>query len=166
MDAPLKAVWFATRKYPPRTGGMEKLAQQIASALAANGPAVILPWRHSQIGLPLFVAWAALRILYGRARGRVSVLYVGDPVLCILAALVRHARIPVVITVHGLDVLFPSVMYQRYLRTFFWHRFDRYVCISNYVAGLLTKHGISPERLVVVAPGIALDTSYDASQAH
>ena len=159
MGEVLKAIWFVTRKYPPTPGGMEKLARQIASALTAHGPFVLVRWSRSQWGLPLFMAWAAFRILCGRASRSIAVLYLGDPVLSALGMLVRKSGIPVVVTVHGLDVLFPSRAYQRYLRRFFWNRFDGYVCISQHVADILVAGGVPTQRIRVLPPGIDLARS-------
>ena len=71
----------------------------------------------------------------------------------------RKSGIPVVVTVHGLDVLFPSRAYQRYLRRFFWNRLDGYVCISQHVADVLAAGGVPAQRIRVLQPGIDLPRS-------
>ena len=145
-----------TRKYPPGVGGMERLAEQIVSTLRKRGPLVLIRWRRSQAGLPLFVLWAAIRIVCGLARGTISVLYLGDPVLLVLGTLARRRGVPVLVTVHGLDVLYPGRIYQSYLRHFFWERCDGYVCISRFVADVLQERGISRNRIHVLPLGIDL----------
>jgi phosphatidylinositol alpha-1,6-mannosyltransferase len=154
MDEAVANIWYVTRKYPPSVGGMQRLAHQIVTALRAEHSPVVIAWSRSQLGLPLFVAYAAVRILVGRLRGRISVLYLGDPVLAVLGAIVRGAGIPVLITVHGLDVLYSNRPYQAYLRRFFWGRCDLYVAISQRVAQVLESRGIAPARIEVALPGI------------
>lgn len=150
----MKAVWYVTRKYPPSVGGMERLAYQIATALHAGPAPVVIASSGSRLGLPFFVAWAAIRIAWGRFRRNISVLYLGDPVLAILGSLVRERGIPLVVTVHGLDILYPSPMYQAYLQRWFWGRFDCYIAISHFVEGLLRERGMLPSRIEIVPPGI------------
>lgn len=152
----MRYVWYVTRKYPPSVGGMQRLAGQIAMSLRARGSAIVLAWGGSQAGLPLFAIWAALRILWGRMRGDIGVLYLGDPILSGLALLVRGTSTRIAVTVHGLDVLYPNRLYQVYLRRCFWGKFDTYIAISSAVAELLRARGIAPERVAVAPPGIDL----------
>jgi len=133
---------------------MQRLAHQIVTALRAEHAPVVIAWSRSQLGLPLFIAYAALRILWGRSRGRISVLYLGDPMLAVLGALVRGGGIPILVTVHGLDVLYPNRAYQAYLRRFFWGRCVLYVAISERVAHVLESHGIARSRIEIAVPGI------------
>ncbi len=150
----VRDVWYVTRKYPPSVGGMQRLAYQIATAIRVGHSPEVIAWPRSQLGLPLFMAHAAMRILWGRLRGRISVLYLGDPMLALLGALVRGGGIPVLVTVHGLDVLYPNCVYQAYLRRFFWGRCDLYVAISERVAQLLESQGVVRSRIEVAPPGI------------
>jgi hypothetical protein len=65
MDEAVANIWYVTRKYPPSVGGMQRLAHQIVTALRAEHSPVVIAWSRSQLGLPLFVAYAAVRILVG-----------------------------------------------------------------------------------------------------
>jgi phosphatidylinositol alpha-1,6-mannosyltransferase len=161
----VRDVWYVTRKYPPSVGGMQRLAYQIATALRAGHSVEVIAWPRSQLGLPFFMAHAAMRILWGRSRGRISVLYLGDPMLAVLGALVRGAGIPVLVTVHGLDILYPNRAYQAYLRRFFWGRCDLYVAISERVAQLLESRGVARSGIEVAPPGIDMTATPPPSRS-
>jgi phosphatidylinositol alpha-1,6-mannosyltransferase len=93
-------------------------------------------------------------MLVGLAGRRISAVLLGDPALAILGRLAAVWGVPVVCVVHGLDVTWPNAAYQAYLRTFFWRRFDAYVCISKHTAGLVLAGGAPPERVFVVPVGV------------
>ncbi|MGO4780094.1 hypothetical protein AB4084_31940, partial [Lysobacter sp. 2RAB21] len=81
----MKPVWYLTRKFPPSRGGMQQLSHHIAAELAALRPLVLVRWWAGQWGLPLFAAWALLRLSWGLLRRQVRVVLIGDPVLSVLA---------------------------------------------------------------------------------
>jgi phosphatidylinositol alpha-1,6-mannosyltransferase len=75
-------------------------------------------------------------------------------VLSALALLPRWFGVPVAVTVHGLDIEHRSWIYQLYLRLFFWHRLQAYVCISRHVRDLMLGRGADAEQLLVIPVGI------------
>ncbi len=146
--------WLLTRKHPPSVGGMQALSFELAQGLRRLRPVTVLAWGHGQWGLPLFFAYAFARLLPALVLGRVSVLHLGDPVLAALAWLPRLFRVPVVVTVHGLDITHPSPIYQAYLRVCFWGRVDAYACISGHVRDRVLAAGIPAQRVLVITPGV------------
>ena len=65
-------------------------------------------------------SWCAARYRSSRcgARRRIAILHLGDPVLAPLGRLAKLFRIPVCVTVHGLDITYPHPMYRLWLRIF------------------------------------------------
>ena len=147
-------LWMLTRKHPPSVGGMQQLSYHLAEELRARRPVTVIAWGRGQWGLPIFFATAFVRVLLGLATRRISVLHLGDPALAALAWLPKRCGVPVLVTVHGLDITFRSAFYQRYLRWFFWGRMDAYACISRHVAALVLAAGIEPERVEVIPVGM------------
>ena len=146
--------WLLTRKHPPSVGGMQLLSFELVQGLKAIRPAQVLAWGRGQWGLPLFFIYAFARLVPALVRGRVSVLHLGDPVLAALAWLPRLFRVPVAVTVHGLDISFPSPIYQAYLRLCFWGRMQAYVCISRHVRDRVLAAGMADEQVVVIPLGV------------
>jgi phosphatidylinositol alpha-1,6-mannosyltransferase len=84
----------------------------------------------------------------------VSVLHLGDPVLAALSWLPRLFRVPVAVTVHGLDISFPSLVYQAYLRLCFWGRMQAYICISRHVRDRVLAAGMPAGQVLVIPVGV------------
>ncbi len=154
MGEALRAIWYVTRKYPPSVGGMQRLAHQIARSLQARTDTVVVRWGRSQAGLPIFIMYAAARLVWGVARNKVGLLHLGDPALAALGLIARVRGVPVIATVHGLDVTYRGSIYRWYLNRFFWRHLDGYICISHFVADLLIARGISRDRIRVIPLGI------------
>lgn len=146
--------WLLTRKHPPSVGGMQLLSYELAKNLRALRPVTVLSWGRGQWGLPLFFIYAFARLVPALVRGRVSVLHLGDPVLAALAWLPRLFRVPVAVTVHGLDISYPSPIYQAYLRLCFWGRMQAYVCISRHVRDRVLAAGMPSEQVLVIPVGV------------
>jgi glycosyltransferase involved in cell wall biosynthesis len=82
-----------------------------------------------------------------------DIVHIGDPVLSFVGWCIQKIRhIPVVVTVHGLDITYTNPVYQLYLRLFF-RSFDTYITISDYVQTLLTTHRVSG-TITVIPPGV------------
>ena len=145
--------WLLTRKHPPSVGGMQQLSFHLVSGLRALRPVTVVAWRRGQWGLPIFFLVAFARLLPALLFKRVSVLHLGDPALSALAFLPKLFGVPVVVTVHGLDITWPARIYQLYLRLFFWRRMDTYVAISRHVRDALLAAGIKPEQVLVIGLG-------------
>ena len=158
-------LWMLTRKHPPSIGGMQQLSFQLASHLRGLRPITLVAWGHGQWVLPLFLLVASFRILAGLLRGSISVLHIGDPALAALAWLPRRLGVPVVATVHGLDISYGNRIYQAYLRQFFWRRMSGYVCISHHVADMVVAHGIDAGQVHVVPVGIIEPAQVPADSA-
>lgn len=157
-------LWIVTRKHPPAVGGMEELSFQTARQLARRRPVRLISWGHSQRWLPLFAAYATLRLLGGLLRRRVSILLLGDPVLAVLGWLSSAFGVPVICVVHGLDLTWRNSAYQAYLRTFFWRRIDGFICISRHTAELVRRRGVTDARIFVVPVGVAAPSQIAPAQ--
>ncbi len=91
------------------------------------------------------------------ASRHVDIVHIGDPVLSFVGwCIAKFRQIPVVVTVHGLDILYPNPLYQLYLKLFF-RNFTHYIAISEYAKKLLRKQGVH-KNVTVIPPGIT-DTS-------
>lgn len=147
--------WFVTRKYPPAIGGMERLSYEVTTRLSALQPSTIVA-RRGRSPTPIFIVLSALRLLRACAHREVGLVHLGDPVLAPLALVPRAFGVPVVVTLHGLDVVHASAAYRAW-RKLFLRRFDAYICISEATRAAAVAAGLPPERLHVI--GIGTDAS-------
>src|SRR5437762_1247195 len=108
-------ILFITRKHPPSIGGMQKLSQSLTREVGRRAATATIAWGRSALGLPWFLGYAvykSARII--RANPQIEVIHLSDAVLAPFGVLLKRLfRLPVVVTVHGLDITFPEANYQR-----------------------------------------------------
>lgn len=145
--------WFVTRKYPPAIGGMERLSYEVTTRIARRRPTRVLAMRGGAWRLPAFLFTAAARLLVASAKGDVAFVHLGDPVLAPLACIARACRIPVAVTLHGLDIVYAAPAYRAW-RKIFLRGFDAYVCISETARRAAHAAKLPVGRLHVIGIGI------------
>ncbi len=145
------SVLFVTRAYPPQRGGMERFSYDLTTSIAARTRAHIIANRFGRRALPLFLPLALARA--SRQRAAYDILHLGDPVLGSIGWILKTSRNhPTAMTIHGLDILYPSRLYQWYLSRFLG-TVDLFICISTYVERAL-KERFPAARTVSIPPGI------------
>lgn len=157
-----------TWNFPPRRGGIENLIGRLCIGLrkkhavfvitshSASDPsmngAIFRPrWR----GLLMFFLYALFRgavVLYRNPN--IEVILGGSalvtPLVLILARLFRRRA---VVQTHGLDLIYPKIVYQ--LLCVRWIRFcDRIIANSRYTASSAEQKGARASSIVVVPPGV------------
>lgn len=159
-----------SRAYGENAGGMERLSFEFISELKKSSVCEVTSLVHetkqgrsllaTRIASVLFVLGVLPRaILQSR---NVDIVHIGDPVLSFIGWCIRAVRkVPIAVTVHGLDVSYTSNVYQLYL-TLFFRSFDAYIAISEHAKELLNKKRVSG-KVVVIPPGIR-DVFYDNSK--
>ncbi len=150
---------MVTRACGQRGGGLERLSYELIQALSARTDvqAEVIQHRGGRTTSPLFVFLSLPGVL--AAARRADVIHLGDPLLAFSGWLVKKIYgKPVAVNVHGLDIVYPGLLYQTYLK-FFFRSFDAYFSISRYVNKLLVQHRTGGAH-VVINPGVS-DRFYD-----
>ncbi|OGY31325.1 MAG: hypothetical protein A3C02_04625 [Candidatus Andersenbacteria bacterium RIFCSPHIGHO2_02_FULL_45_11] len=166
-------ILFISRAYSEHAGGMERLSFELIGVFRSTPPpyqggdrgglsvttivnetnpgASLLSTRLQSIIFALSVLPKALV-----ASKNADIVHIGDPVLSFVGwCIARMRHIPVIVTVHGLDVSYPSPLYQLYLRTFF-RSFSGYIAISEHAKKLMQRHRVRGS-IFVIPPGIRDD---------
>lgn len=170
-----------TWNFPPRQGGMEQLLGNVCDELSKNHKLFIITayadhscppkagiFRPDRPGLIVFFAYALWKgALLLRCHRDIRVVFGGSvlvtPLVCILA---RIFRCKALIQAHGLDLLYPSFVYQIFI--VWWLPFcDQVVANSGYTASLAKDKGALEESITTIHPGVhwqrfALPTAMDA----
>lgn len=128
---------------------MEKLSAEFVAALGRKTRVRVIANHHGKIALPWFLPWAAIQLL--RNASHADVIHLGDPLLTFLLPLLPRLRKPVTVTVHGLDVLYPSPLYQMLLCRSF-PRVSLAFCISRF-AEQKVRERFPTVKAVVLSPG-------------
>lgn len=154
-------VLFISRAYRDNAGGMERLSYELINELRKL-PAIeatVIGYGGPRLFFPMYFALNLPRILW--LVRKTELVHLGDPVLSGIGWLLQRLwNKPIAVTVHGLDVAYPTRLFHWYLQLFF-RTFDLYLPISNHAAKLLTPWHVSG-NVKVIAPGIS-DRFYDPS---
>jgi phosphatidylinositol alpha-1,6-mannosyltransferase len=159
-------VLFLSWNFPPTMGGMEYVAENLFESLnAGHRVSALVPWaddervrhgveRASGRGIAAYV-----RFVFGRG-WRLCRQERPDVMLCVsvvpgLPAVVlsRMFRIPVVILVHGSDVLHPGFLYQRVIRLIL--RCATLIAANScQTKKFMVDAGFNADRIEVIYPGV------------
>lgn len=143
-------VLVISHKYPPSIGGMQTHCYKLVQELEKRSTVHPLIWKSNYPrGLffltVVFRAWLKLR-----KNKNIRVIYINDGLMALVCTpLLFLTKVPMTVTIHGLDVNFPSGLYQWWVRKFL-NRFDKIIAVSEPTAALCLEKGLKPERVVKV----------------
>jgi glycosyltransferase involved in cell wall biosynthesis len=151
----LPIILFITRKHPPSIGGMERLSYNLITQMRVRVQARAITWGGSQAALPLFFLYALVKSMQLGVRG-LDLVHIGDPVLAPIGYIMKRLfDVPVVVTVHGLDITFSPQPYQRIIPRLL-RSMDRVVCISKSTYDACIERGMSAEQCLIIHPGVSI----------
>ncbi len=145
---------FITRKYPPSVGGMEALSYYMTTTVSRHISVHIIKWGGAQKWVPFFVIYAFIQALFVLLSKPITLIHIGDPVLAPLGMLLRFlSRCPVIVNVHGLDVIYPNWLYQAIIPACL-RKLDHVIAISEYTRQACIARGIPTERITIIPVGV------------
>ncbi len=145
-------VLVISHKYPPSIGGMQRQCFELVQGLKKHGTVHLLV----QVGVskPVFfltVVKKARKML--RENPSINLVYVNDGLMAlILTPLLKYLRIPIVATIHGLDIVFPMPFFQRWVGRNLT-RYDGIIAVSEATRAECISRGLSPEKTHMVKNG-------------
>ncbi len=142
-----------SHKYPPSIGGMQKQCFELVQQLHTSHEVVEVIYKGNGSNiLFLFTAWwRALKIL--RRDKNIDLIYANDGLMAFfLTPLYWFSSIKRVVTIHGLDIVFPFGLYQKWARKYL-NRFDAIIAVSDATAKELLSRGIRQDLVKVVKNG-------------
>lgn len=148
-------ILFITRKHPPSVGGMQRLSQSLTREVGRLTPTRTIYWGGSTVFLPFFIVYAFMKSLFMVPHSnQVKLIHLSDALLTPLGLALRLLlRVPVVVTVHGLDVTYSPRLYQ-WLIPICLRRMDRVICVSGYTRKQCIRRGVPPAICDVVPNGV------------
>lgn len=153
-------VLFITRCYPPVIGGMEKVSYELTSHLANLADIHLIANRKGKKNLPFFLPYALLRALFLIKRHAIDIVHLGDASLAPLGVIIKSVfKLPVVSTVHGLDVTYSNKLYRRIIPKHL-KRLDKLICISEHTSIECQKINLPSSKYMVIPNGIKPDEFY------
>lgn len=148
------AILFVSHKYPPATGGMEKQCYELVEGMRKYAQVYTLILAEGQSRLHFF--WNLERSILEQIRLHpdISVVHFNDALIGAVAA--RHTgyrHLKRMVTVHGLDVVFPNRTYQQRIFPRF-AEYDQLIAVSKATAQACIDRGIPVQRVTVVPNGV------------
>lgn len=145
---------FISYKHPPSIGGIQIQNKALVDSIEQTHRVHRLIWDgHSS--LPLFLSTAAARargIL--QANPQISVVHLCDALMgFFMLPLTAVSQVPMVVTVHGLDVVLPIKLWE-HMAVRRLNRYDAVIPVSEGTAQACRERGVAPERLRVVKNGV------------
>ncbi len=142
-----------SHKYPPSIGGMQKQCFELVEGLRVKHHLheLIYRGRGSNIAFLFAAAWRALRIL--RKERNIQFVYANDGLMAFFLTPVQwFSKVPLIATIHGLDVVFPLNLYQKWLKRYL-NRYRALIAVSDATAKELKTRGIRKDIVHMVRNG-------------
>jgi len=151
-------ILFVSHKYPPATGGMERQSFELINGMRKLVKVHALVYEGKESRLRFF------RLLNKRIHKiikdnpGITVIHFNDGLIAAFSLFItRNIRLKRAITLHGLDVVFPSSIYQRLILPLF-NKFDLIIAVSRATAAACEARGIAKEKIVVVNNGVDISS--------
>ncbi|MEH6308152.1 glycosyltransferase family 4 protein [Olivibacter sp. CPCC 100613] len=148
-------ILFISHKYPPTTGGMEKHSYELVAGMKKCGPVHSLIYKGvgSRFGFFLALRKNIKRILDHHPN--ITLIHFNDALIATYYLLCCrfHSQIKHAVTIHGLDVVFPSYLYRKFMLPKL-NRFDLILAVSSATAQAARDLGIRAEKIRVISNGV------------
>ncbi len=152
-------VLFITHKYPPSVGGMEKQSYELINGAAKTHKVHTLIYdnQSSQVKFLLTVPMKVKKIL--RENPNISIIHLNDGLMGLCGIFIKRiTSLPVLMTLHGLDIVLPSRIYQHHVVNIF-KKLDGVIAVSQATALECIKRGFDRDKVYVVRNGVDTEMS-------
>ncbi|MCF0054510.1 glycosyltransferase family 4 protein [Dyadobacter sp. CY356] len=159
-------ILFVSHKFPPSVGGMEKQSFELIKGFEKFAVVHSLVYTGSGSRLFFFLSLEKKIDKIIKEFPSISIIHFNDALIasvCLLHKRYRHLRR--VVTVHGLDVVFPSKIYQKFIFPAL-NRYDLIIAVSKATAGACIERGIEPQKVITIPNGVDHALSQAAACGH
>jgi len=148
-------ILFISHKYPPTIGGMEKQCYElIAHAAKEHKVHKLVHDSAAESKLTFFRKLKSRVKHFLKEHPQIEIIHLNDGLMGLfLLWFKKYSSIPVVITFHGLDLVFPNHFYQSIISKKYT-RYDAAICVSQATAEECVKRNFKPQNVFVVPNGV------------
>ncbi len=150
-------ILFISHKYPPSIGGMEKQSFELIRGMERHAKVHTIVHAAGESKLGFFLGLRRRILDTCREHPGISVIHFNDGLLA--AICLRHTgyeHLKRTATLHGLEVVFPNRLYQRFVLPGF-KKLDLIFAVSQATAQACIERGLPAEKVVVVPNGVDTD---------
>ncbi len=148
-------ILFISHKYPPTIGGMEKQSYELIKEISKVHKVHKIAYNSVEEYKTSFFLKLKKRVKDVLAKHpNIKMIHLNDGAMGALCYWLRkEVKIPVTVTLHGLDVVFPNYYYQKYIIKQL-KKFDGFICVSESTAQECIERGFDTKKTFVVANGV------------
>lgn len=147
-------ILFISHKYPPSIGGMEKQSFELINGIAGHLPVHRIVYEGKGSRIRFFLRLNRSIRQYCKAHPGISVIHFNDGLMAAWCLLHKgYGQLKKTVTLHGLDVVYPNFIYQRFILPAF-NRMDLIFAVSEATAAACIQRKIKKEKVVVVNNGV------------
>lgn len=148
-------ILFISHKYPPTIGGMEKQCFELIRGVEKEHEVCKVVFDATQENRVQFFFKLKKRVKkILREQSDIDIIHLNDGLMAYFGIwLQKYTSIPVVVTYHGLDIVFPNSIYQQKIIPKY-HQFAGGICVSHATAEACIMRGFSSEKIHVVPNGV------------
>jgi glycosyltransferase involved in cell wall biosynthesis len=157
-------ILFVSHKYPPSTGGMEKQSYELINGVGrlTKVHRIVYDGKESRFRFFNLLGKRIRQII--KDHPGISVIHFNDGLPGAISMLHRGYRhLKRTVTLHGLDVVFPGIIYQKLIFPRF-NSFDLIFAVSRATAKACEERGIIAGKIAVVNNGVDISVTIDASR--
>jgi len=149
------AILFITHKYPPAVGGMEKQSFELIQGFTNSEQNYSIYFDGKGNIIRFFVTLRKRVHDMLRQHPEITIIHLNDGLMGAFFYLLRIKKCgrKVVITFHGLDVVFPLPWFQKYILPKL-QNFDAFICVSQATKDASVARGFSQDKIFVVPNGV------------
>jgi glycosyltransferase involved in cell wall biosynthesis len=147
-------ILFVSHKFPPAVGGMEKQSFELVEGMRQHCKVHRIVYDGTGNKVIFFLRLRRRIVQMCQANPGINVIHFNDALLATCCLWHRgYEHLKRTVTIHGLDIVFPSSIYRKYILPKF-NRFDHFIAVSRATADHAIEFGIAAEKVSVISNGV------------
>lgn len=135
-------VLVISHKYPPSIGGMQQHCFKLVEQLERNHTVHKLIFKSNYPKALFFLTTVIRALIMLRKHPKTEAIYLNDGLMALIATpLLFLTKKPMIVTIHGLDINFPSAAYRWWVRNYL-NRFHGVITISSATTATCLEKGL------------------------
>lgn len=157
-------ILFVSHKYPPATGGMERQSFELIQGAKQYARVHALVYEPGESRMRFFMKLNGRINRLCKEHPGISIIHFNDALIASMSLTHRgYGHLKRTMTVHGLDIVFPSAFYKRFILPRF-NRFDLIIAVSQATRNACIERKIRKNKVVVIQNGVDTDVKTKASR--
>lgn len=148
-------ILFISHKYPPTIGGMEKQCFELIQGIEKEHEVYKVVYNADNENRVQFFFWFKKRVKkILREQPDIQIIHLNDGLMAYFGLwLQKYTSIPIVVTYHGLDIVFPGKIFQERIVPKF-RNYTGGICVSTATAEACITRGFDKDKIFVVPNGV------------